>query len=182
MTMELRFTEDMIFRAKQKALALGSINNSILSGAGNLAGYLGEEALAPNIGAEIVSNNRGLDKYNHDLMLENGQRIEVKTKRRTVMPKHYYDVSIAKTSRHQHPDIYAFISLEFRRATKGHPKKYYGLKGVWLCGFMPSDEFWRRAALWKRGRIDKSNNFKTHVDMYNLAIEDLYQDITGLLI
>jgi hypothetical protein len=188
MTTELRFTEDMILRAKQKAASLGSINNSILRGAGNLAGYLGEEALAPRIGAKIVSNNRGLDKYNHDLLCGTKlpacceKRIEVKTKRRTVMPKHYYDVSVAKTSRHQRPDIYAFISLEFQRATKGHPKKYYGLKSIWLCGFMPSDEFWRRSTLWKKGRVDKSNNFKTHVDMYNLAIEDLYQDIAGLLV
>ena len=80
------FSANMIERAKSKAVSLGSINNSILKGAGNLAGYLGEEALALHIKANIVSNNRGLDKYNHDLLLQDGYRIEVKTKRRTVAP------------------------------------------------------------------------------------------------
>lgn len=179
---KLSFTAEMIASAKAKASSLGSINNSILRGGGNLAGYLGEEALAPYIGAEIVSNNRGLDKYNHDLLTPVGRRVEVKTKRRTVAPKGFYDVSVAKTSKHQQPDIYAFISLEFERATKTHPKQYFGLKNIWLCGFMPAEEYWEKATLWKKGKIDKTNNFKTHVDMYNLAIEDLYEDISGLLV
>ena len=63
---KLPFNEAMIASAREKAMSLGSINNSILKGGGNIAGYLGEEALAPYVGAKIVSNNRGLDKYNHD--------------------------------------------------------------------------------------------------------------------
>jgi len=177
----LPFSQEMIESAKLKATSLGSINNSILKGAGNLAGYLGEEALALYIDADIVSNNRGLDKYNHDLLLQDGNRIEVKTKRRTVSPQPHYDVSVAKTSKHQQPDIYAFISLEFEKATKTHPRKYYGLKKIWLCGYMPSREYWDRATLWESGKVDKTNNFKTHVDMYNLAISDLYKDLIGIL-
>tara|TARA_R110002012_G_scaffold68704_1_gene178363 strand:- start:136 stop:681 length:546 start_codon:yes stop_codon:yes gene_type:complete len=177
---KLPFNEQMIISAKAKAESLGSINNSILSGAGNIAGYLGEEALAAYISADIVSNNRGLDKYNHDLLLEDGHRVEVKTKRRTVAPKPHYDVSIAETSRHQKPDIYAFISLEFQRCTKSHPKKYYGLKNIWLCGFMGACDYWEMAKLWKSGQIDSRNNFKTHVNMYNLEIKDLYTNLTGI--
>ena len=177
----LDFDDSMIARAKEKAASLGSINNSILKGGGNIDGYLGEEALAPYIDAQIVSNNRGLDKYNHDLLLDCGHRLEVKTKRRTVPPKSYYDVSIAETSRHQKPDLYAFISLEFDRATKTHPKKYYGLKNVWLCGFMSSYEYWERAKLWESGKIDRTNNFKTHVNMYNLPIGELYESVWELI-
>jgi hypothetical protein len=58
----LPFSQEMIDSAKLKANSLGSINNSILRGAGNIAGYLGEEALAAYIDADIVSNNRGLVK------------------------------------------------------------------------------------------------------------------------
>ena len=177
----LDFDDSMIARAKEKAASLGSINNSILKGGGKIAGYLGEEELAPYIDAQIVSNNRGLDKYNHDLLLDCGHRLEVKTKRRTVPPKSYYDVSIAETSRHQKPDLYAFISLEFDRATKTHPKKYYGLKNVWLCGFMSSYEYWERAKLWESGKIDRTNNFKTHVNMYNLPIGELYESVWELI-
>ena len=119
---KLPFDDAMIERAREKAMSLGSINNSILRGGGNIAGYLGEEALAPYVNADIVSNNRGLDKYNHDLLLECGHRLEVKTKRRTVSPRPHYDVSIAETSKHQKPDLYGFISLEIDRCTKRHPK------------------------------------------------------------
>jgi|TARA_R110000824_G_scaffold17005_4_gene69714 hypothetical protein len=178
----LNVTKEMIDSARAKANALGSINNSILKGAGNVAGYLGEEVVASYVKAEVVSNNRGLEKYNHDLLLSGGCRIEVKTKRRTVSPRGYYDVSVARTSKHQQPDTYAFVSLEFERVTHSHPKKYYGLINAWLCGFMPANEYWKRAKLWKSGQIDKTNNFKTHVDMYNLAIEDLYQEIPEYII
>ena len=181
MTIRLEFTQQMIESAKLKAASLGSINNSILRGGGNLAGYLGEEVLASYIGAEIVSNDRGMEKYNHDLLMPDGVRIEVKTKRRTVIPKDYYDVSVADTSTHQRPDIYAFVSLEFDRVTTEHPKKYYNLKHVWLCGFMLAHEYMEKATLWKRGKVDKRNNFKTHVDMYNLAVEYLHEDISGIL-
>mgnify|MGYP001156892323 FL=1 len=178
---KLPFNDAMIASAREKAMSLGSINNSILKGGGNIAGYLGEEALAPYVGAKIVSNNRGLDKYNHDLLLECGHRLEVKTKRRTVSPRSHYDVSIAETSKHQKPDLYGFISLEFDRCTKSHPKKYYGLKNIWLCGFMGSFEYWERASLWESGRIDKTNSFKTHVNMYNLPIRELHDSIWELI-
>ena len=36
----LKFDDAMLKRAKEKAISLGSLNNSILKGAGNLAGYL----------------------------------------------------------------------------------------------------------------------------------------------
>ena len=178
----IKTTQEMIDRCQLKAKSLGSINNSITKGGGNLAGYLGEEAVASHIGAEIVSNNRGRDKYNYDLLLHDGRRMEVKTKRRTVKPRPNYDVSVANSSKHQRPDLYAFVSLEFERADKNHPKKYYGLQNAWLCGYMDANEFWERAILWKSGQIDKRNNFKTHVDMYNLEIVDLHEDLSEILV
>ena len=84
---KLDFTKDMIRSAREKAESLGSINNSILRGGGNVAGYLGEEALAPYINATIVSNNRGLEKYNHDLLIESGDRFEVKQNEEQSAPR-----------------------------------------------------------------------------------------------
>jgi hypothetical protein len=166
-------TQEMIDRAISKANALGSINNSILRGGGNIAGYLGEEAVASYIGANIVSCDEGVDKYNHDILYDK-DRLEIKTKRRTVSPKDFYDVSVAETSKHQRPDTYIFLSLEFDRVNgRGRSKKYYGLKHVWLCGQMDADEYFDRATLWEAGKVDTSNNFKTHVNMYNLPIKSL---------
>jgi len=170
---KIPYTKEMIDRAVSKAKALGSINNSILRGGGNTAGYLGEEAVAAHIGANIVSCDEGVDKYNHDI-LYGDERLEVKTKRRTVEPKLFYEVSVAETSKHQRPDTYVFVSLEFnRREGRGRYKQYYGLKNIWVCGTMGADEYFERATLWKAGDVDPSNNFKTHVNMYNLPISSL---------
>jgi hypothetical protein len=167
------FTESMILGARDKANALGSIHNSILSGGGNTAGYLGEEALAAYIGADIISCDEGTDKYNHDLYLD-GQKIEIKTKRRTVKPLPHYEVSVAQTSKHQRPDLYIFLSLEFDRVEgRGRSKVYYGLENIWVCGQMEADRYFDMATLWEAGRVDTSNNFKTHVNMYNLSINFL---------
>ena len=45
---------------------------------------------------------------------------------------------------------------------------------------MPAKDFWERAEFWKSGQIDTSNNFKTHVDMYNMTIADLNPDLEAL--
>jgi len=97
---EAPFTEEMVDSAKEKAKSLGKIKNSILKGKGNFAGYLGEEIVASYIKADIISSDKGEEKYNHDLVLD-GRTIEVKTKRRTVPPKDFYDASVAHTSLHR---------------------------------------------------------------------------------
>ena len=65
---EIPFTEKMVKSARRKAKSLGQISNSILKGKGNFAGYLGEEAVAAYIEANIISNNKGDAKYGHDLI------------------------------------------------------------------------------------------------------------------
>ena len=130
-------TKEMVAQALQKAKKLGKLKNSITKGRGNAAGYLGEEAVAKYLNANIMSNDEGSQKYNHDLILQDGRRAEVKTKRRTVPPLDHYDVSIAQTSLHQKPDV---------------------------------------SNKWNTGDIDKSNNFITKTNMYNLPI-NLLDDI-----
>ena len=107
---KLPHTQEMVKEAKRWATKLGTLNNSITSGRGNAAGRVGELALSTYLSVETPS-----DKYNHDIN-RNGETIEVKTKRRIVKPKSHYDVSVAKTSNHQKPDRYAFISLQFKKS------------------------------------------------------------------
>jgi hypothetical protein len=171
--LSIPWTQEMIENAQSKAQRLGEINNSITKGRGNIAGFLGEEAVAAHFGAEIVSCDAGDEKYNYDLW-KNGKRIEVKTKRRTAPPLDYYDVSVAKTSEHQRPDLYVFVSLQFSRSQRvdGH-RLYYGLQGVWVVGVAGPDDYFARAEFWAKGREDEANGFITKVDMYNLPINQL---------
>lgn len=157
--------EEMVKSAKRWGKRLGKLNNSITKGKGNLGGRLGEIAFASYIGAELA------DDYNYDVMLVD-EKIEIKTKRRTVAPKGHYEVSVASTSLHQNPDRYVFISVEFE-SKKGF--NYYGLKNVWLCGDMKADEYLENARVWKKGEMDESNKFVTLVDMHNLRIDRLDQ-------
>ena len=134
---KLKFNQLMVDEAVEKAKKLGSINNSITSGGGNLAGYLAEIALAEDLQCNNVSCDEGNEKYNYDL-IKNDLKIDVKTKRRTVDPRPSYEVSIAETSKHQKADTYAFISITFKeKRGKGRSATYHGVESIWLCGFMP---------------------------------------------
>jgi hypothetical protein len=160
---EVPFTEQMVSSAQAKAKNLGKINNSILKGKGNFAGYLGEEIVANYIQAEIISNNEGEEKYNHDL-IKGKKKIEVKSKRRTVPPRDYYDASVAETSAHQKPDIYIFTSIQFE-----------GNKPVraWVCGQKDAKEYFEQARFYAKGDIDPSNGWKVSTDCHNLPYKDL---------
>ena len=162
---KLEWDSDMVKDADEWAAELGILNNSITAGDGNFAGRLGELALAKHLNVLRVQ-----DDYWYDLIYK-GQTVEVKTKRRTADPAMFYDVSVAKTSTHQQPDRYAFISITGEWGWDGRK-----VKNVWLCGFMDRDEFFDKARLMRKGKVDKSNGFKTHADMYNLEIGELHDN------
>jgi len=165
---------NMVMRSHKKAKQLGGIKNSILKGGGNAAGYLGEEAVASYIEAQIISCNKGTDKYNYDIWSRDKRKIEIKTKRRTVKPLDFYDVSVAKTSAHQTPELYIFVSIEFENMAKeGHGRVYRGIKNIWIVGQAEPEDYFSRAKIWRAGDIDNNNGFKTHVDMYNLPISEI---------
>ena len=160
---EVKFTDDMVARAKAKAKSLGSINNSIRKGKGNIVGYLGEEIVAHYMKADIISNDEGTEKYNYDLV-KDGKKIEVKSKERTVPPKGYYDASVAETSRHQKTDIYVFTSIQ---CNGGEPVR------AWICGQKDAKEYFEQARFYAKGDIDPSNKFEVLTDMHNMPYKDL---------
>lgn len=185
MITKVEFTDEMVYRAHAKATALGNIRNSITEGVGNIAGYLGEEILAPHIGAHLMSCEEGDEKYGYDIITDDGLRIEVKTKRRTVKPLGKYDASVAASSAHQKPDLYAFMSLEcgpaLPRESKDDPIKYDGVKTAWLCGFMKGKEYMGRATFREEGWYDMVNRFQAHCDMWNLGYQFLYGSVEEAL-
>jgi len=176
-------TDEMISKALKRAVQMGAIKKSITKGRGNLAGFMGEEAFCEYTGASIVMDK---NMFDYDVVLGN-DRIEIKTKRRTVKPKPNYDVSVADTSTHQRPDEYVFISMEFEEviAINNKQKVYNELKNIWLLGSKDAKEYFKHATKWDKGRVDRSNNFTTLVDMWNLPISrlddkylDLYRQLT----
>lgn len=160
---EVKFTDDMVARAKVKADNLGKLRRSIRGGKGNTIGYLGEEIVAHYMKADIISNDEGTEKYNYDLV-KDGKKIEVKSKERTVPPKGHYDASVAETSRHQKTDIYVFTSIQ---CNGGEPVR------AWICGQKDAKEYFEQARFYAKGDIDPSNNFEVLTDMHNMPYKDL---------
>ena len=160
---EVKFTDEMLARAKIKAKGLGSIKNSIRKGKGNIVGYLGEEIVAHYMKADIISNDEGTEKYNYDLV-KDGKKIEVKSKERSVPPKDFYDASVAETSRHQQTDIYVFTSIE---CESGKPVK------AWICGQKDAKEYFEQARFYAKGDIDSSNGWKVSTACHNVPYKDL---------
>ena len=160
---DLPFDNSMVKKATEWAENLGGIYNSITKGDGNYAGRLGELALAKHLGVEVE------DRKDYDIIYD-GKKVEVKTKRRAVKPKPEYTVNVAATSKHQKPDSYAFLSLEYTDRDSGG--NYSDLLHIWLCGYKSAEQFFEEAEFWPKGTPDPPF-FKTHRDMYVLTIGEL---------
>ena len=70
---EVKITNDMFLTAREKAVEVGKLNNSILNGGGNLAGFIGEQIVLNVLGGEWINT------YEYDLII-NGFKVDVKTK------------------------------------------------------------------------------------------------------
>ena len=161
--LQLPFDNKMIREATNWAENLGGIYNSITKGDGNYVGRLGELALAKHLGVEVE------DHKDYDLIY-NDSKVEVKTKRRATKPKSNYTVNIASTSRHQKPDTYAFLSVEYSDRDSGG--NYSDLLKIWLCGYKSAEQFFEEAEFWPKGTPDPPF-FKAHSDMYVMKIGEL---------
>ena len=153
-------TEKMYKRAHDRAYNIGQLKNSITKGGGNVAACLGEDAVKTYLSG---SYSRGKNKKDYDMVV-NKKKIEVKTKRRTVKPKLNYEVSVAQTSRHQKPDIYVFTSVTYKQEKPFE---------VVILGYLEYDQFIESATFVPKNKLDTSNGFKCHANMYNLTHDQL---------
>lgn len=138
--------------AREKAKDLGRLKNSITSGKGNYAGFLGEAIAALYLGAQLRNT------YNFDISLGD-QLIDVKSKNSTVVPKKFYECSVSDYNTSQKCDSYLFTRVV--------------RNDVYLLGYLPKKQFYDIATFHKEGERDESNNFTFHCDCYNVKISDL---------
>jgi hypothetical protein len=151
-------TTDMIDRATILAEKLGKLNNSILSGKGNFAGFLGQEMFLKQFGG-VPAND-----YDFDIVY-NGKRIEIKTKNTTVTPRDYYMCSVAAYNTAQDSDYYAFCRVKVSDNIG------------WICGFYPKNKYFIDATFLKQGDYDPDNDYYVRADCWNLPISKLYEEI-----
>lgn len=154
---EIFITQEMLERAKEKAIEMGKINNSICSGEGNLAGFIGEQAANEVIKGTI--NNT----YDYDI-LDPNDFWDVKTKRCTTKPRPYYECSVAAFNTRQKCSKYIFVRLLHEGNT--YIKAY-------ILGWLSREDYYKKSKFLKKGDLDSSNNFIVRADCYNVKISDL---------
>ena len=154
---ELPVSDKTLLKAREQAVEMGKLNNSITKGQGNVAGFVGEIVTAEILGA--IQDNT----YDYDLVLLNGETVDVKTKRTSVTPLPHYDCSVAKLSTHQQCDNFAFVRV----------KNDYSV--AWFLGMIPRLQYYEVARYMNKGDVDPDNGYVVKSSCYNLSIEDLWK-------
>ena len=80
MIKEIQITEDMRQAADRKAFMLGELNNSIMRSGGSQSGYLGEMLVVSVLGGKPDNT------FDYDVVLDDGTKVDVKTKRTSSPP------------------------------------------------------------------------------------------------
>jgi hypothetical protein len=152
---EIAVSATMLVEARDKAAEMGRLYNSIIRGAGNIAGFIGEDIAQQVLGGEL--NNT----YDYDLVLPSGKTVDVKTKQTSVKPLETYECSIAALNTTQECDYYCFVRVK-NDFTVG-----------WYLGLCSKEWFYKEATFMAKGTVDPDNNYVVRSDCYNLAIHKL---------
>jgi len=146
---EVKITDEMLSIAKKQASKHSDIPNSIMRGGGNLAGYIGEQAVLEHIKDSIPYNTKDCDVYLNPFS-DNPISVDVKTKRRRVYPREEYTCHIAEASLHQNCDMYIFCQVNFKR----NPKTKWELdtSKAYILGWMTKEDFLKRSIKLKEGQ------------------------------
>ena len=150
---ELIIDDDITSAARKKAEELGVVRKSITHGEGNVAGFIGEYL------AQSVYGGERINTFKYDLVLPDGRRIDVKTKRTGVEPKTEYDCSVTDFQIDYECDGYIFVRV-LRNYEKG-----------WVLGHINKKDFKKKSTFHKKGERDGGFIFRH--SCYNVKISDL---------
>ena len=134
------------------------LKGSITKGKSNIFGALGEIViydLFKDRDASVDFNST----YDYDLII-NGYKIDIKTKRTTVIPKDYYLCSISSFNIKQRCDYYFFLRIN------------ENMEDCYLLGWKSKENFFNEAVFNKKGELD-INGWAFKDDCYNLKISSL---------
>lgn len=151
---KVNITDDMLLKAREKAVEMGRLHNSILRGNGNISGFIGEQ-IALHVLGGVWENT-----YDYDIQV-NGLLVDVKTKQTSVEPKPFYECSIANFNTKQKCDAYAFVRV------------LNDFSVGWFLGVLTKEEYFNKAIFLKKGEVDPSNNYTVKADCYNVRIDQL---------
>jgi hypothetical protein len=153
--------------AERRAAEMPIYDRSMRKGAANEVGATGEVVAMEYLlscGVDVVDD----PTINGDLWVA-GQRVEVKTKERTVSPNGEHACS-APAYNHdvQVPDWWLFVSLLARPNVQG--VKRFGM--AWVCGVVSDAQLRAEGVLWKPGDVD-TNGWTPTIPVWNIPVSML---------
>jgi hypothetical protein len=151
---EVQITDEMLIKAREKAVEMGKLHNSILKGKGNMSGFIGEQLALSVLGGEWENT------YDYDMKVGD-TRVDVKTKQTSVKPLPHYECSIAKFNTKQDCDAYAFVRV------------LNDFSVGWFLGVLTKQDYFDKATFLRKGDVDPSNNYTVKADCYNVRIDQL---------
>ena len=153
---KISISNEQIERAKS-LYPFDCLNNSITKGKSNLFGALGEVIVY-----DYFKGKKTIDftsTYDYDMIIDK-HKVDIKTKKTTVVPKEYYLCSISASNIKQNCDYYFFVRIK------------EDFKTGYLLGYINKDKFYQEAIFKTKGDLD-INNFIFKDDCYNLEISKL---------
>ena len=150
----IKIKKEDIDRATEMSNNMGTLNNSITKGEGNVIGFLGEIIVANELGINLDNT------YDYDLIFD-GKKIDVKSKRVTSEPRDYYECSVAALNTKQKCDVYMFTRIKS------------DLSEGWILGYLDKEKYLKDSKFLKKGSVDPDNNWRVRTDCYNLPINKL---------
>ena len=157
---KLNFDQVLIDEALSKSNKIGTLKDSFTKGEGQPHGLLAEFAVREHF-KDLITPNENI--YNNDLII-GGYKVEVKAKKyKQVTGRSEW--SIAKTSQHQNPDYYFFVSVNYN-------KEINNTKEICLAGYISPEDFYSKARFYPKGYQNKygftKTNGKSPTDHYNV--------------
>jgi len=152
---KVKITKEMTEGIEEKAKKMGALKNSITRGGRNGEGFIGERLANTIIKGNIIDGN-----YDYDIV-NNGVKMDVKTKVCTSVPQGRYNASVADFNTKQACDYYVFTRV------------MEDLSEGWILGYMSKKEFYEKAFFLKKGELD--DGWPAKADCYNVKIKDLHK-------
>ena len=159
-----RYNNDLLHEAEARAGKLGSLNNSIKQGKGNLVGYIGELGFFELFGA--IMEDRKPELYNYDVLNIDLNKVEIKSKYNgTDSVKPDYEGSVANFNATQDYNHLAFMRVNTNTKT------------IWFCGYVSKEEFALKSHAVDQGHYDRSNDWTSSADCRSIYYRDCHQTL-----
>ena len=163
---EIDLTDSLIEKAETYSKGK-TYKRSMRGQEGTKIGTIGELVLIDYLekrGLKVIDNRNRSNATKYDLLVQ-GDKVEVKTKDRTVPPKPFYECSIPLYNHtHQKPKWFFFLSLL---------RKGSSYKEAYILGGISYNEMEKKGVVMNKGDVDFRNGWVCKESCININIEEL---------